>query len=152
MHDFERIDLMLRDIGPASEAIEQIVRNGEVAWDVLLTGDVEIHIELDQPRQRLVFTTDVGEPNPGNLLKIFHALLQFNALREETGGVTMGLLDTTVQQAFELSLAATQPPVLQSVLENLAEKTLTWRIILQSDADDIELPDDEAGNFPGLRV
>ena len=148
MEQFQRIDLMLKDIGPASDAVEQIVRIGDQAWDILLTGDVVHHLRYDQQQEKLIFTTEVGEPNPDNVMQIFHALLQFNALRDETGGVTMGLADTMVQQSFEMNVAATETPNLQAAVENLAEKALTWRIVLQSDAGDIE---PETVN-PGLRV
>jgi hypothetical protein len=154
MHDFERIDLTLKEIGPAADGIEGIIRNGQSDWDLYLSIDVEINIQFDGDQQELILTSAIGQPNPENFLPIYEALLQYNSIRNQTGGVTMSLGEEgQVQQSFELSLAAADVPTLRAAIENFAEKVLIWRAVTFGDAGETQTDDADSAAFnPGLKV
>ena len=139
MQDFERIDLTMKEVGEHCDVIEEIIRIGEDRWELLMQSDVEFLAEFDRPQQSLVITAEVAVPAAKALLPVYEALLQFNQMRAETGGVTMSLsTEGVVEQSFRLNVAVLEPHVLQHVLENLAEKVLMWRSVLQVETSDQE--------------
>ena len=146
MQDFERIDLTMKEVGEHCDVIEEIIRIGEDRWELLIQSDVEFLAEFDRPQQSLVITAEVAVPAAKDLLPVYEALLQFNQMRAETGGVTMSLsTEGVVEQSFRLNVAVLEPHVLQHVLENLAEKVLMWRSVLHVETSDQE--PDQAPSF-----
>lgn len=153
MQNFERIDLLLQEIGPTSESILEIDRQSETYWEITLVGDVVIEMTYDTAQQKLALSSVVGLPALDDLLTVYRALLQFNSMREETGGVTMSLgEDGFVQQAFELNIAVAEAPYLRAVLENFAEKVLTWRLTLIESPEAEQNPEESAQLPLGVRV
>ena len=139
MQDFERIDLTMKEVGEHCDVIEEIIRIGEDRWELLIQPDVEFLAEFDRQQQSLVITAEVAIPAAKDLLPVYEALLQFNQMRAETGGVTMSLsTEGIVEQSFRLNVAVLEPHVLQHVLENLAEKVLMWRSVLHVETSDQE--------------
>lgn len=142
MQEFERIDLAFQDAGHSAETIEEILRVGEVGWELLISGGVELRVHHEDEQQMLVFAADVGTPVTTNLLPLYTALLQFNQLHTETGGAMM-TVDTEggIELVFRMNTALVEPHVLQYAVENLAHKVLLWRTALHGEPTDADESD-----------
>lgn len=139
MQESERIDLAFAETGQNCEIIEEIVHDGEHVWQILASGEIHFDVTFDS-QQILNFSAPVAVPANSDLAGVYTALLQFNRLQTETGGVSMALDDVgTVEQLFRLPSSSAEPRVLQHVIENLCEKVLLWRAFLSEEtaaADD----------------
>ncbi len=154
MPEFDRIDLMLKEVGPASTEIEGIVRNGNVGWEIYFKRDIELIVGFDVDQQKLLIAAEVGLPNPKSRPRVYTALLQFNSMREQTSGVTMAIDgEGTVQQFFEINIGVIETPTLRAVIENFAEKVLAWRVAIQeSSSVGNSATNEEIAMTPGIRV
>ena len=154
MQDFERIDLLMNEVGPLWSRIESIHRQGSSYWSVELEEDLSLHVDFDATQQQLVLCMIVGQPIADDLFGLYQALLQYNSLHKETGGVTMCVGDGgLVQQVFALPLSALNAPTLLGVLQNFVDKALAWReVIHASPAPSGELQEDHDPSIAHLRV
>lgn len=136
MQEWERINMVFAETGKNCDIIEEIVHDEDGVWQLQVSQGTQFTVIFDT-HEMLNFSAEVAVPSEADLLGVYTALLQFNRLQTETGGVSMALDDAgTVEQLFRLPSSSAEPRVLQHVIENLTEKVLLWRVFLSEETAD----------------
>ena len=89
MAEVDAVPAMIVEAAAFDDDIAMVVSAGENNWVVRFEA-MDVEIELDPERRRLVLLTNIGVPNPERRLSILEAVLVFNLLVLETGGVRIG--------------------------------------------------------------
>ena len=143
----DQIQALMEALGPVSDDIAAIARNGEAAWAVAYDEDTIVAFDLVEDQGKLVLSIDLGQPAPVNRFAVYETMLSYNLLWPETGGVKMGLggAGGGLVQMFELNTTGLDVERLQTVLEGFVAKALMWRRFVADGPQDGEAP------FPMLR-
>jgi hypothetical protein len=123
------IQNLIEELGPATSSLISVSQLGDELWGVVFEDEAIITLELDQDRSVLVLQSELGSPAPSRRAEVCSALLNYNLLWRETGGVKMALggEENTAFQLYDLDCRDTSLVELQNVLENFAEKARIWR-------------------------
>lgn len=134
MTTLDEVAALMAALGPHDDEIETITRNSEKEWSVAFDEDTIIMLTFVTDQQKLVLASTLATPPTEQRLATYQALLSYNLLWEETGGVTMALGGEhgAVVQLFELGTAGLDLGRLDNVLVNFAEKARTWRDVINS--------------------
>lgn len=124
-------DDLMRALGEADPRISTVLRHDECRYTLDYDDAAMVQIELDPARGVAVLQAEAGQLPPDAGRDTLQALLAYNALWRETGGVRLGLTGSRVQLLYDLPLAALDLPRLAGTLANLAEKAGIWSDFLQ---------------------
>ena len=129
MSERERLQTLMSEIGPLIDGIEAIDQEDDDFWLFALGDNVVLQIQHDEEARKLVFSTELGTPPTERRLEAYEALLAFNYLWLETGGVRMAIESpggevTQVMDLFTLDLDIS---TLATVIQNFREKAIHWR-------------------------
>lgn len=134
MNSTQAIHELMVEIGPILD-LQQVTEYAEdSAWLLVCDDETRIDAEYDQANERLMLTGDVAVVAEHARAKVYEALLQYNYLWTEHGGVRAALdaSQGMVVLMFELQVAALDISRLSSVLLNVREVVEGWRRILAS--------------------
>src|SRR5262245_25215765 len=120
-------DLLEQKLGPATPEVSNVTQITDDTWAVGHLGNTLILVQLDSDDEQLVLSAGLGRPQDGARAHLYDALLAYNALWRDTGGVTMGLVDGQVVQVYGLDAAQVDLPTLATALQNFAVRASTWR-------------------------
>lgn len=159
MANTEYLQELMGKVGPLIDGIELIEQEGEDHW-LIFFGEMSLHIDNDPEGRKLVFWTDLGEPTEENRHDVYDALLAYNALWTETGGVRMAIDQPggSVLQVFDLFTLDLDVSTLVTVVENLLEKAEYWKGLISesqvfADQPLGESPPEEPDSMgPAIRV
>jgi hypothetical protein len=128
MNDLERIQHVMRDIGPMDDDILAVVQTADDRWAVRF-DDVDVDIELDTENERLMLSTTIGPAPAKRLETVYATLLTYSMLWRETGGIRMAMTNHggDVLQMIELATSRLTPALLTIVAGNLCARTRIWR-------------------------
>ena len=143
------IQLLMESIGPASPAVSYVTQVSEDTWTVGLDEQSVVFLEFDAARDRLVLTSTLGRPREGDRERLYEALLGYNALWRETGGVQMALADGEAMQAYSMPAADLELDILQATIEDFAGKASIWRSLMR---DGVTRNADSSSALAGMRV
>ena len=159
MSELEHLQTLISEIGPLIDGIEAIDQEGEDYWLFSFGEDTVLQIQHDEEARKLVIFADLGVPSEEHQLPIYEAILSFNYLWSETGGVRMAIAGPggAVSQVLDLFTLDLDGSTLGTVIENFLDKAMYWREFIAnyrvpSDADSDELPHDEGSAGPAIRV
>jgi len=132
MSRIDEIQQLMESLGPASPAVSQVTQVGDDVWAVGLADDGLVYLEWDPERDRLVLTSNVGRPRDSDREKLYEAMLGYNALWRDTGGVQMAVAAGEALQSYALAAAGLELDVLQATLEDFAGKARIWKDLMQN--------------------
>jgi hypothetical protein len=130
MLDTEGIDRLLAEAGGLDDDILAVTKT-DGGWAIRFE-DVDVLAEWDAQRSRLVMSTLIGTPPPERAAEVMEALLSYNALWNQTGGITMALTGPggDALQFADLAGDAIAARQVAVVSVNLAERARIWRSFL----------------------
>jgi hypothetical protein len=132
--DVGQVQGLIEALGARNDEIEVITRNGDAQWSVGFDEDTVVTLDLVADQAKLVLSAPLGRPPTEQRLAAYEAMLSYNMLWLETGGVTMGLggAHGELVQLFELNAADDDLTLdlLDVVLVNFAEKARMWRRVI----------------------
>lgn len=142
MLDKEKVEALIAETGGFDPQIAAIVQTGDGAWAVQYQEDLDVEIEMDEERDLLIILTVVGTPPASRRLELLEAMMAYNMLVQETGGVRMALTGTGGEavQMLEVPFESLQAKDLATICANMVDKTLTWRTLFVADDDGATMP------------
>jgi hypothetical protein len=128
MDDREKLALIMQEVGPRDDGIEDVRRVADDRWIVRFPA-ADIDAEFDPARKRLTLSSPIGTPPEDARLHVYETLMIYSRLAQATGGVYMALEGPGGQavQMIDLACATLSTEELAVVLHNLAERTVIWR-------------------------
>jgi hypothetical protein len=132
MSRIDEIQKLMESLGPASPAVTHVTQVGEDVWAVGLAEEGVVFLELDADRDRLVLTSNVGRPRDSDREKLYEAMLGYNALWRDTGGVQMAVAAGEALQSYALAAEGLELDLLQATLEDFAGKARIWKNVMQN--------------------
>lgn len=129
MAPLEQIQLLIAELGPATEEVAEIQQHGDSSWEVFFDEETAVGIDVMEGQNKLMLSIDLGSPPDDCKITTFQCLLVYNYAWESTGGVKMGLEapDGAIQMMFEINSADLDLMTLQNVLVQFSEKARVWR-------------------------
>lgn len=130
--------------------ILEIVETSPESWRVRY-DDSDVEIELAAEAGRVYLSTEAGTVNAPDRAAAYEAMLGYNLLWRDTGGVRLGL--TAERRAFlvaDLALGELDAQLLATVLPNLMTKARLWRAFLATGGEALPRTDHLA--TVGIRV
>jgi hypothetical protein len=141
------LESLLAELGPADPSIASVRRLAAGHYLVEYDDGVGVELVAQPERGRLLLLAAVGELPAADQLARCKAMLNFNALWRQTGGVRLALAGDEVQQLYEHGLDGLELDSLRRLLANFAEKVGVWHLSLLAEA-----PAAAASAFTELRV
>jgi hypothetical protein len=140
----EHLALVLSEVGPAFDEVEQIEALAENAWVVVFDQETAIEVHLDAVGHCLNFIMPLGPVKADDREKAYEMLLSYNFLKQDTGGFHMALDGDAGNVLLMLDVHHTDIEVyaMTAILATLLELGQNWRDVLAGDrqADDVDLP------------
>jgi hypothetical protein len=145
--EVDQVPAMIVEAAAFDDDIAMVVATGDNNNWVVRFEAMDVEIELDPGRRRLILLTNIGVPNPERRLSILEAVLVFNLLVLETGGVRMALTatDGDMVQLVDLGIDELTSRDLATVITNLAGRALVWRAFISAAVADAPPPPDPMG-------
>jgi hypothetical protein len=143
MADAAQIPEMIVEAASFDDDVAVVVGAGQNNWVVRFEA-MDVEIQLDPERRRLVLLTNIGAPNSERRLAILETVLVFNLLVLETGGVRIAMTatDGDMVQLVDLGIDDLTSRDLSNVITNLAGRALVWRAFISAAAADAPPPPD----------
>ena len=137
----DELNRVLAEVGPLDDAILEVVGTDPDTWLVRFET-VDVELEYDGPGGRLVFTVAIGTPSEANRLRIYEALLLYNVIWRDTGGLRMALSGpgAGALQIADLADADIDPRRIVLVAVNMAERALLWRGMMTAETAETSIP------------
>jgi hypothetical protein len=128
----EQVHDLMSGIGPLLELLEVTEFDEENVWTLVVDEETVVFADYQDEGERLVLSTEVGAPPPGDRKGLYELLLTYNNQWGETGGVRLALdaPDGSVVQIYDLALAGLDLPKLQAVIGNFVDVARAWREIV----------------------
>ena len=126
--DSEQLDRLMAEVGPLDDDIPECVRleGGDYA---VRFDDVDVFVEWDAASARLVLSVEVATPPASRAASIYEALLAYNSLWRETGGLRLALTGARAPPCRSSTSPAprSKPKTVAVVAVNLVQRTSIWR-------------------------
>jgi Tir chaperone protein (CesT) family len=153
MAEVAQIPEMIVEAAAFDDDIAMVVGAGQNNWVVRFAA-MDVEIQLDPERRRLVLLTNIGVPNPERRLAVLEAVLVFNLLVLETGGVRIAMTatDGDIVQLVDLGIDDLTSHDLATVITNLAGRALVWRAFISAAAEDAPVPPGPSGEVVMFHV
>jgi hypothetical protein len=146
MADVAQIPEMIVEAATFDDDIAVVLGAGQNNW-VVRFENMDVEIQLDPERRRLVLLTNLGVPNTERRLAVLEAVLVYNLLVLETGGVRIAMTatDGDMVQLVDLGIDDLTSRDLSNVITNLAGRALVWRSFISAATADAPPPPDPTG-------
>ena len=143
MATLETIERLVQELGPGWTEVSAVAEARPGAWAVLFGRDLAVGVEHEPDAGRLVISAELDRGAPEHRLAIYQAMLNYNALARETGGMRMGLLgpDREISIEAELPDEGLALGDLRRAVGHVAATARAWRAFVQDPGD---------GALPGL--
>ena len=142
MVEIAAIQKLIEELGPTTDELAAVAQLNETTWGVAFDETTFVTLELDEPHHRIVLSLELGAPEESRRLEVYEALLGYNLLWRDTGGVkmAMGGDEGTVFQLYDLDASGATLEGLRDVLLNFVEKGRIWRAFVADTAEVSEAP------------
>lgn len=87
----EKIQDFISQIGPVFPDIDAVIQTEDPSWAIQFVDELVVMIEQLEHPDRMVFSSEIGAVTDDQELPIYEALLCYNLLWKDTGGVKIGL-------------------------------------------------------------
>jgi hypothetical protein len=146
----EKIQQLIQELGPNMQDIDAIVQTEEPSWAIQFSDETIIIIEAVEEPARMVFSAELGNASETNQRAIYEALLCYNLMWRDTGGVKIGLAGPqgALIISTELCLEGLMLNDLQNSLTNFLKITRSWQgFVHQALPTSATMPGMEGGSF-----
>jgi Tir chaperone protein (CesT) family len=146
----EKIQQLIQELGPNMQDIDAIVQTEEPSWAIQFSDETIIIIEAVEEPARMVFSAELGNASETNQRAIYEALLCYNLMWRDTGGVKIGLAGPqgALIISTELCLEGLMLNDLQNSLTNFLKITRSWQgFVHQASPTSATMPGMEGGSF-----
>lgn len=159
----ERIQVLMQELGPATEEIEAVQQiKDEPEWTVFFDEDTAVGLDLILEQEKLVLSMNLGAPPAEHRASTYELVLLYNYNWTDSGGAKIGLdaPEGELSLLFELNASELNLPTLQRVLMSFLQKAQAWRELValgvrsgrtpemrQASTEEMAL-----GEFSGIRV
>jgi hypothetical protein len=146
----EKIQQLIQELGPHMQDIDAIVQTEEPSWAIQFSDETILIIEAAEEPSRMVFSAELGNASENNQRAIYEALLCYNLMWRDTGGVKIGLAGPqgTLIISTELCLEGLVLNDLQLSLTNFLKITRSWQgFVNQTSPTSAPLPGMEGSSF-----
>jgi hypothetical protein len=128
----DQIQLLMEELGPSTEAVNEVRRDGDTAWFVGLEEEMAVGLDFVEAQGKLVLSVSLGAPAPDSKSDCHEFVLVFNFNWVQSGGLKIGLEapEGDYVLMFELNAAHLDLPTLQQTLLNLAQNARAWRQLI----------------------
>lgn len=132
----EQIQQLIQELGPHMQDIDAIVQTEEPSWAIQFSDETIVIIEAAEDPARMVFSAELGSANDTNQHAVYEALLCYNLMWRDTGGVKIGLAGPqgTLIISTELCLESLMLNDLQHTLKNFLKITRSWQSFVSQTA------------------
>lgn len=136
MATFEQIDGLMQALGPVLDPLAIEAAAEENLWGIAMEEDLVVIVELDESKNCLVLSADLGAPPAGDRMALYELLLQFNFHWQTTGGNRMSLdgPEGAVVQIFEIHADQVDAMQMKSIVTSFSEVAKAWRELIQRPA------------------
>ncbi len=109
--------------------IDAIVQTEEPSWAIQFSDETIVIIEATEDPARMVFSAELDSANDTNQRAIYEALLCYNLMWRDTGGIKIGLggPQGALIISSELCLEGLMLNDLQFTLKNFLKITRSWQ-------------------------
>ncbi len=87
----DKIQDLISQIGPVFPDIDTVIQTEDPSWAIQFVIELVVMIEQLEHPDRMVFSSEIGTVADDQELPIYEALLCYNLLWKDTGGVKIGL-------------------------------------------------------------
>lgn len=131
MLDLEEINQAIAAAGPLNPDIQAVARLADDQW-ALHFEPGPVLLELDAEHRRLGLSAEIGPLPEAAKAALMEAMLCYNILWAETGGVQLALSGPSNTAVLLVLLASHEitPEIIANVCSNLAERMIQWRGLL----------------------
>lgn len=132
MHDNAAVDCLVREAAALAGPAPVSAYDDRAAWLVDLDGESLFDLEYDAVQGRMVIAGGICDVPEAARPAVYQALLQYNYIWTETGGLRMALDGMPGQAVLmhELAVQGLGPQRLCEVLGNMARVQRAWRTLL----------------------
>lgn len=141
----ERMQVMMEEIGPAMAEIEAVIQSEEKNWAIQFEDQSIIMLEWAERPDRVVLSSMLGVPSEAMQLSVYEALLCYNLLWKDTGGVKMALAGPGADLVllYELHAEELQLNELKIVISNFSSISHVWSVYVTGESQEL------VNNMPG---
>ncbi len=124
----EQIEQLIQELGPTMQDIDAIVQTEEPSWAIQFSDETIVIIEAAEDPARMVFSAELGNASETAQRAVYEALLCYNLMWRDTGGVKIGLAGPqgALIISSELCLEGLLLNDLQLTLKNFLKITRSW--------------------------
>ena len=132
MASLEQIQLLIEELGPATEEVVEVQQSAETSWDIFIDETESIGIDIMEGQDKLMLSSELGRPPDELQAATWQWMLVYNFAWQNTGGIKLALeaAGGNVVMMFELNSATLDLPTLQSALINFAVKARLLRVAI----------------------
>lgn len=87
----DKIQDLISQIGPVFPDIDAVIQTEDPSWAIQFVDELVVMIEQLEHPDRMVFSSELGAVTDDQELPVYEALLCYNLLWKDTGGVKIGL-------------------------------------------------------------
>jgi hypothetical protein len=146
----EQIQQLMQELGPASPDIDAVVQTEEPSWAIQFSDESIMVIEPADEPARLVLSSELGTAPEAAERQLYEALLSYNLLWRDSGGLKIGLAGPkgSLIINWELCLEGLTLLDLQSALARFRKVTASWQhYVASADVGTAPLPGLDGGSF-----
>ena len=143
--NLERMQAMMEEVGPAMAEIEAVIQSEDKNWAIQFEDQSIIMLEWSERPDRIVLSSMLGIPSEAMQLSVYEALLCYNLLWKDTGGVKMALAGPggDLMLLYELYVDQLMLNDLQIVISNFSSISQVWSVYVTGESQEL------LGNVPG---
>ncbi|MGI4847709.1 MAG: type III secretion system chaperone [Janthinobacterium lividum] len=125
----QSVQLIMQTLGPSTPEIDAIIQSEESSWALQFADESVIVIDWADNPPRLVLSATLGRPAEDARLAVYQALLSYNLLWKETGGLKTALAGKLGEVVLFLELYSDPlyDTELRRVLLELVKVASVWR-------------------------
>ena len=145
MNDLEQFSLLLADVGPNYDDVQQIDVVSEDTWAVFFSDQAAVEIHYDTIGHAVSFTMPIGQVSNENREQQYELMLSFNFLKRDTGGFHLAIDGENGDAWLMLDIHRTDVDgdALIGILDTILDAGTSWRRILSgelpADSDELSL-------------
>ena len=146
----EQIQQLMQELGPATPDIDAVVQTEEPSWAIQFSDESIVIIEPADEPPRLVMSSEIGIAPESAERQLYEALLSYNLLWRDHGGIKIGLAGPkgALVISRELNLEGLTLLELQSTLTGFLKVASSWqRYVAKADTEQAPLPGIDGGSF-----
>ncbi len=139
----EQIQQLMQELGPVTPEIDAVVQTEEPSWAIQFADESIIVVEPADEPARLVMSAELGTAPESSERKLYEALLSYNLLWRDNGGVKIGLAGPkgSLILNWELCLEGLTLMDLQAAMARFQKVASSWQhYVAKADTEQVPLP------------